>query len=224
MPRNSSLYRKAKSLRKEGRSYSELNQKLGIPKSTLSNWFSNKDWSRSVKSQLAEKWKDANKNRILEINSQRKAQTLRRHRRFRQKAAKEFQSLKSDPLFLTGLSIYWGEGEKAERGRVSVINSDPTLLEVVVNFYRKTLGVPNSKLRAAVFLYEDHDLKEALNFWSKVTKIPIEQFIKTQVLPSRSTHTRRKVKHGICNVYFSSTEMNIKIKEWTRLLHLEMRE
>lgn len=224
MTRNKRAFREAKKLRKQGKSYSEINKHLGIPKSTLSNWFSDIEWSQSIKAQLINRWSENNANRLIKINKSRKLQTLRRHNQYREQASQEFEKLKSNPLFLTGLSIYWGEGEKAERGRVAVINTDANLLKVVVNFYRKVLRIPNSKLRAAMFLYKDHNQKDILRFWSRKIKIPTNQFIKTQTLPSRSRLTKRKSKNGMCNVYFSSTEMNVKIRHWIKLLSIEMRE
>jgi hypothetical protein len=124
---------------------------------------------------------------------------------------------------LVGASIYWGEGEKANQGRVSVINTDPEMLETVANFYKKCLAIPNDKLRIALYIYEDIKKSEATKFWSKKLKVPRSQFIKTQVLKSRSRLTQRKSEYGICNLYFSSTELSIKIREWIKLLGSEMR-
>ena len=47
--KSSNSYIKAVELRKIGKSYSEIHKLLEIPKSTLSSWFSNKDWSQEVK-------------------------------------------------------------------------------------------------------------------------------------------------------------------------------
>ena len=224
MVRNHSLLQKAEKLRREGKSYSKINKQLGVSKGTLSNWFSNKKWSQSIKVQLICKNKKRSSNYLIRINKLRRLETLQRHDRYRKEASVEFETLRHDPLFMVGLSIYWGEGEKINKGRVSVINTDADLLKVVVNFYKRSLKVPNSKLRGALFIHKDIVQSEALKFWSRRTKIPKSQFIKTQVLPSRSTLTKRKLANGICTVYFSSTEMNVKIKEWIRLMAIEMRE
>jgi thiamine phosphate synthase YjbQ (UPF0047 family) len=42
-------------------------------------------------------------------------------------------------------------------------------------------------------------------------------------LPSKSTLTKSKVTYGMCNIYFCSTEMSIKIDEWIRLMIDDMR-
>lgn len=36
----------AKNLRKLGKSYREIEEELGIPRSTLSDWFGSEEWSK----------------------------------------------------------------------------------------------------------------------------------------------------------------------------------
>lgn len=118
---------------------------------------------------------------------------------------------------MLGLGIYWGEGDKAENGRVAVINTDGDLLKVVVKFYCRCLKVLSSKLRVGLFIYDGMDLEEEVIFWSEKLSVPRSQFIKVQVLKSRSRRTERKSRHGVCSIYFSSTELSVKIREWIRL-------
>jgi lambda repressor-like predicted transcriptional regulator len=224
MVRKRELFRIAEKLRRKGWSYSEINKQVGISKSTLSSWFSDKKWSQLIRDQLVHMHKEKNVNRLVQINKSRTLQTLQRHDQYRKEAKLEFETLKNNPLFLVGLSIYWGEGEKIGKGRVSVINTDVNMLQVVANFYRHILRIPNHKLRAALFIYKDINQSTALKFWSEKLGLPKSQFIKTQVLPGRSRLAKRRSINGICNLYFSSTEMSIKIGKWIRLLALEMRE
>ena len=223
MVRNKRLYQKAKVLRENGKSYSEINKALHLAKSTISVWFSDQKWSRSIKMQLIERHKGEARNQLIRLNLLKRIKTLERHKGYREEAELEYERIKNNYLFVVGLSIYWGEGEKGEKGRVSVVNTDSDMLQVVVNFYRKILKVPESKLRVALFLYKDINERKALNFWSRKVKIPKSQFIKTQKLQSRSVLTRRRSINGICNVYFCDTKLNIKINEWIKLLASEMR-
>ena len=212
-------YYEAKELRKKGFSYSEISKEINIPKSTLSYWFSKKAWSQKVKKRIIKRQKNISKTTQILANKARLLKKELRQNRFRKEARKEFKKLKSTPLFLVGLGIYWGEGEKVGQGRVSVINTDPKLLLVMVNFYRNILNISENKLRIALFVYNDIDINTVTNYWSRTLKIPQQQFIKTQMLKSRSKRTKRKSKYGICNLYFSSTEQSIKISEWIKLLN-----
>lgn len=148
----------------------------------------------------------------------KKAQKWQRYEEYRKEAQVEYATLKQDHLFIIGVAIYWGEGEKTDNGRVSVINTNTHMLQIMVRFYRRVLKVPPQKLRAALYVYADIDKNKTLQYWSEKLNIPSSQFIKTQQLPSRSRLTKRKIKYGICNVYFSSTQMNIKIQEWIKEL------
>ena len=211
-------YKQAEKLRKQGKSYTEISFKTGITKSTLSNWFSKKSWSNEVKSNLNNsRLKTAKKNLTAANLARIKIQRERREH-YTKEAQLEFKELTKDPLFLVGLGIYWGEGDKTNNGRVAVINTDPELLLIVTNFYRRCLGISNNNLRIGLFIYEDINQETAIKFWSEKLKIPRSQFIKIQILKSRSQLTKNKSKYGICSLYFSNTKFNVKIHEWIRLL------
>ncbi len=221
--RNINLFHQARDLRKSGKSYSAIEKTLGISKSTLSSWFSTEEWSKQITTGLTRGQKEKNTERLLVMNRARSIKKLERWELYRSKARGEYQQLKTDILFITGIALYWGEGDKAENGRVSVINTDPAMMRIIVNFYRKILKTPDSKLRAGLFVYSDIDQSRMLDYWSNILDIPTNQFIKTQLLVSRSKLTKHKTQFGICSVYFSNTEIRVKIQEWIRLLMEDMR-
>ena len=168
MVRNKELYKRAEALRRNGKSYFEISKTLHLAESTISNWFSGKKWSESIKIQLFERHKEESRNQFIRLNALKRIGTLKRHESYRKEARLEYGKMKNSRLFVTGLSIYWGEGEKRGKGRVSLINTDSDMLQVAVNFYRKILKVPEPKLRAALFLYQDNNERKALDYWSKM--------------------------------------------------------
>ncbi len=210
-------------LRRKKKSYTEIQSLTKISKSTLSNWLSEEDWSVKIKDELTEKslrnYK-ANLLRSMEVMAEKKRI---RHDAFRKEAQVAYMRFKNDPLFSFGLGLYWGEGDKKSGSMVAVTNTDPNILRVTVLFYRKYLNLDESKLRIALFLYRDINPDFAKEFWSKFLHVPKSQFIKIQVLESRAKLTKTKSKYGICCLYFSNTEFHIKIREWIRLLSLDMR-
>lgn len=210
-------------LRKSGESYNKISLKLGVAKSTISGWLSNKNWSMIIKNQLSTKTRIKNSNYLIKLNTLKHIESLKRHEEYRRQARVEFNKLKNNRLFLSGLAIYWGEGEKTDSGRVSLVNSDDRMLKVIINFYRKILKIPEDKLRAALFIYTDINEKKALDYWSRILEISKKSFIKTQILPSRSKLTKNKVINGMCCIYFSNKEKSIKIREWISMLAEEMR-
>jgi len=103
-------YKQAEVLRKEGNSYVLISTKLGISKSTLSNWFGKKNWSNTIKSKLNySRLKMAKKN-LLVANLVRSKNQLERRKKYLVEAKLEFNQLIKNPLFLIGLGIYWGRG------------------------------------------------------------------------------------------------------------------
>ena len=155
---------------------------------------------------------------LLAANKARQENNRRRRKRYLDEAQSEFLKLMKSSLFVIGLGVYWGEGDKSDNGRVAVINTDPDLLYITAKFFRKCLMVSNKSLRVGLFLYNDVDRDTTVSFWSRKLNIPYNQFIKIQTLKSRSRLTKRKSKYGICSLYFSNTELSVKIHEWIRLL------
>jgi len=221
--RNKTLYYKVLKLRKSGKSYNKISKTVGVSKSTLSNWLSGKKWSDSITIHLAKENRKSSYDALIKYIKLRHKETLKRHEIYRIEAVKDFNELKSKNLFLIGLALYWGEGDKTNQSKVAVINSDVNLLKIIVSFYRRILKIPETKLRAGLFIHEDIDEEEAIKYWSSNLGLNNDQFIKTQVLPSRSHRTKSKVKYGMCNIYFSSVEINIKMKEWIKILARYMR-
>lgn len=224
MVRDEELHGRAEELRVQGKSYGEISLKLGVAKSTLSGWFSGRKWSRETELRLKRYQEDKGRRWNLEMSRRKGLLKAARHERYRQIARKEYQKLKRVPLFVSGISIYWGEGEKMGRGRVSVVNSNAKMMGLVANFYRYVLRISNERLRGALFLYKDINERRALDYWSGVTGVPKGQFIKTQVIKGRTSGSGRRVINGMCCVYFSSTEMSVKVREWITLFSSEMRE
>ena len=157
-------------------------------------------------------------NNFAAANLARKEINIARKQSYLKEAQFEFRKQIDNPLFLIGLGIYWGEGDKSNNGRVAVINTDPELLKIIASFFRQCLGILNNNLRIGLFIYEDIDKDVAVSFWSEKLNVPTHQFIKVQVLKSRSKLTKNRSKYGICSLYCSSTELSIKIHEWIRLL------
>ncbi len=223
MPHDIDLYKSAQVLRYKGMSFNQIQKELGVSKSTLSYWFAGDSISNDLKLKLSQSSNKINYKHIIHVAHTNREVSKKRHLIYIKEARKEYDILKRHPLFFIGLALYWGEGRKSGKGTVQLVNSDPGLLELTSLFYKNVLKISSNKIRCALFIYPDISEEVALDYWSKKVKIPKEQFIKTQVLKSRTYTAKTKVRYGMCNIYFSSTEMNVKIKEWIRLMYEEMR-
>ena len=100
-------YRKAEKLRKSGKSYRDIQKELGIAKSTLSLWFSNKKWSDDVKYDLVKINKEKSKIHIRLLNQIRSLRKSERDKRYQMEAGEMYEENRNNPLFIAGISIYW---------------------------------------------------------------------------------------------------------------------
>jgi len=101
----------------------------------------------------------------------------------------------SDKEFIILLSaLYWGEGSKADFG---ITNSDPDLIRLFVTGLIKVLHVSPDRIRVSIRLYEDLDRDICLTFWSSITGVPKEKFLRIDVLKGKKSG---KLKHGLCRV------------------------
>lgn len=53
------------------------------------------------------------------------------------------------------------------------------MIRVIMKFFRKFLKIDNNKIKVQLMAHKNIDIKETVEFWSKLTKIPTSQFIKT---------------------------------------------
>lgn len=207
-------------LRKQNKSYDKISRELGVPKSTLSEWFSKTEWSQNIKNELTRKANYVAKKRLRLINKARREMWERWREEARQQAEKEFPSLKKNPLLLAGLMLYWAEGDgKMENSLVRLSNITPEIIKIFSLFLQNICQVPQEKIKITLILYPDLKENQCKNFWSKASGISKNQFYKTQFIKGR--HPTRRISHGICNVYVASRELKEKIFTWIKLYQQE---
>jgi len=202
-------------LRRSGKSYNEIKSRLNLSKATLSDWFSELDWSIDIKRTLTDKAFEKVRpkfTKMVEFNR-------RRWKRWRENARKEakndFSRYRNDLLFCAGVMLYWGEGDKNPKNPVRVSNTDPGLLRVFVKFLKHYAKVPSSKIKAFSILYPDLDEKTSNRYWSSKIGLPLKNFYKTQHIQGR--HKTRRLGYGIGAVVVSSGQLKEKILQWIEL-------
>jgi transposase-like protein len=207
---------KAIQLRRQGKSYKQIRQELGIATSTLASWFKNEPWSQDIKTRLsaAVSWSNPKK---LELLARANSERWRlKHEEYRLAATKEFERLKDDPLFLAGIMLYWGEGDKtAKNGVIRLGNSDPEMLKLFNLFLTKSIGVSQDKIYAWLLLYPDLVDSVQKNFWSKTTSIPKERFKKSIFIKGR--YPKKRLSYGVCTVCVNSRALKERILKWLEL-------
>jgi transcriptional regulator with XRE-family HTH domain len=203
-------------LRKKGKSYKEISELLGVSKSTLSGWFKDINWSQEIKEQLIEKSKETSSKRLFNLNYLRQKKWNAHYMVAEKEALQEFQKLKKDKLFITGISLYWGEGDKTfKNGIVRISNTDAKMLSIFNDFLQKIGKVSIGKIKAGILLYPDLDSDECLKFWSESIKISKERFFKSTIIQGK--HKTRRLGNGVCIVSVNDKYLKMKVLTWLGL-------
>ena len=208
---------KATILRRKGRSYGDINKLIGVPKSTLSSWFSGYSWSKNIKYKLIVKNNASASKNIKMINDARLRRYQLHYQRAGEEARKEFTNFKDNRLFLAGISIYWGEGDKSSNNcQVRVSNVDSRLLKIFHKFLLEICHVPQDRIGAEVIIYPDLDADKCLRFWSEHVNIPTRKFSRTVLIQGK--HKTRVSSYGVCIIRTANKYLKTKIVKWIDLL------
>lgn len=209
--------KKAAFLRKKGFSFREISEKVKISKSTASLWLRDIELSKNAKKRIYK----------LGVNGRKKGNDLVKSRikmadekilKNVEKSVGKCVLLKNDLKIVCAL-LYWCEGGKTEKSKLSFINSDPKLVKYFIDTFRKAFNIDEKRFRALIHIHNYHSIKKQIDFWSKITKIPKSQFTK----PYRKANTKKRQKknyQGCVSVRYYGREvrqeMLFLIKEISR--------
>lgn len=119
-------------------------------------------------------------------------------------------------VFVAGVGLYLGDGAKGDRA-VDFSNSDPEIINFMMDWFRKFCRVKEDRFRGAVWIHSNQDVELAENFWVDLTGIPKSQFHKTYVarLKKGSNKVRKnRHKHGIFKIKICDVDLQRKIRGW----------
>jgi transcriptional regulator with XRE-family HTH domain len=167
---------KAIVMRNKGMSYSQIKEKLGISKSTLSGWLYNMPLSEK-------RIRELQADNPVRIERYRNTMRAKREKKFAnayQEMSLKIKKLSSRELFLAGLFLYWGEGSKTTKGTVGLTNTNPTMLKFYINWL-KFFGYSKKDFSVHLHLYSDMNIKRQEKYWSRELDIPLSQFRKSYI-------------------------------------------
>ncbi|MDP2966976.1 MAG: hypothetical protein Q8N87_01010 [bacterium] len=129
---------------------------------------------------------------------------------------KKLKTKKDIELFNLGIGLFLGEGTKRNKFNVTLANSNPEILRLFLKFLREICGVNETKIKAALNIFDDVNLTQALNFWSKVTNIPLSRFGKTMVRKSRGGTYKNKSLYGTLTIYVPNIKLKTLMDKWCK--------
>lgn len=198
--------------------YSAIAKQVSVSKGTLARWLKHLPLSEERIVELRRKsWTkgEAQRERIRE--TKRKKREVREQEVYLQ-MRKRFAKISSQALFVAGLMLYHAEGDKKDFYHMGIANTDPQIIKFFVWWLQKFMGIPRSRMKVQLHLYESMNLVNERKFWIKQTGLPEHQFYKDQVRPIRpgSFSYSESFRHGTCKIYVyglkESRELMLSIK------------
>ncbi len=208
--------KKARKLRKQGKSYSEILKEVDAAKSTISRWCKDIVLTDEQIERLRNKSTvGARKGGLIAARSKRLNRIKRTKKLLRAGKAK-VGGLTKRERFIAGIGLYLGDGNKGD-SKVGFSNSNPNIISFMVNWFREFCEVSNSRYRGQVWIHENQNEKIAREFWSEVTDIPVSQFKKSYIVKNKKDSKKvRKNKHpyGVFSIRISSASTQRRILGW----------
>src|SRR3989344_8878592 len=166
-------------LRKKGFSYSEIREKIKIPKSTLSFWL------KSVKltDYQTQKLKDK-REKIAKANSAKRGLSIERQiEEIKNTSSKNIGQISKRELWLIGIILYWLKRNKDDlKNGVTFASSDPGILKLFLKWLKEVGGIKDQEIKFDIFLKKkkvvsENLLKEIIRYWSNAIGYPKERFL-----------------------------------------------
>lgn len=211
---------KAFSLRRQGKSYKEISAQLGMSGATLSLWFKNEPWSNEIKSRLSVVASTKNPEKMALMRQIRQKKVLDLYHRAHEEASADYAKLSIHPLFIAGLMIYWGEGDKLSKYRCSIANTEAKIVEIYLRFLTEVCRVDKERIRAWILLYPDLNDKTCQDYWRENAGLQNYKFSKSIVIQGRSKV--RRLSYGVCNVAFHNRYFKEKMITWLKLASYDL--
>ncbi|MCA9366321.1 helix-turn-helix domain-containing protein [Candidatus Kaiserbacteria bacterium] len=208
---------KAIALRRQGKSYKEIQAKVAVSKGTLSKWLSNLPLSKREEKFLHERSQVLQDNGRLKTALLNREKNERRRDLIRVKARADFERYKDDPFFVLGLALYWAEGAK-KNNYFSFINSDVSMVRIMMVWTTTYLPIEPVDFKFRLYIHKPYANEKCEVFWSRNCAIPMSQFQKTSYKPTPHTVKKNPDYKGCLRMVVSGINHLITIKTWQTCL------
>jgi len=212
-------------MRKRGMSYSEINNRINIPKSTLSFWFKDLELSGDQLNKL-------NQNRLeaLKRGVAKKGLKLKQAvEEIKNNSAKDIRKISKRELWLMGIILYWRErllsnNESSLRKGIKFTSSDPYLIKLFLKWLKDIGSIDNKEIIFDILLSRD-DLKEKIiEYWSEVVGFSRSEFRHFYFYKSggaRSSSGKKRnynrTKYGLLRIRVKSSSMLARqVRGWVK--------
>ena len=211
---------KAIELRRQGFSYSEILGQIPVAKSSLSLWLRSVELSRKQKQKITDK-KLAS---ALRGARRRKEIRIALTKKIKDEGKIEVGEITKRELWLIGISLYWGEGNKEKEYRpgsgVKFSNSDPIMIALFLKWLLEIVKEPRENICFEIYLHQKSRERETevKKFWENITNFSSKSFTKTRWKKNKLRTNRKNVNNnyfGLLRInVIRSSSLNRRISGW----------
>ena len=209
------LKNEAIALRRDGFTYSEILKRVLVAKSTLSLWLRDVGLAKKQKQLITEK-RIAGQLRAIEAIRRNK---INRIKDIKDLAREEVPILITDPFWLAGVILYWGEGSKehAKACPVKFTNMDLQMHKLFLKWIRKYLSITDEDLLFELFIHEKADILRAKKYWMQQLGFR-EDRLRTYLKKHNPKTKRKRIGENyygvLAVIVYRSIPLNRKIAGW----------
>lgn len=189
-------------LRKQGFSYSQIQKEIYVPKATLSKWLKRIKLTEAQARVLKER-----QARAAKIGSEKKMlRTTQAIEEIKKQSAGEISKISKRELWLMGIVLYWRErlsndNENDLRKGVRFTSSDPYLIKLFLKWLKDAGHIKDEEINFDIFAGDDKRdiIKEIVNYWSEITGLPKEIFLRfyfQKTRPRKRGVKKRRISEG----------------------------
>lgn len=207
--------KEARRLRALGFSIREISEKINCAKGSISGWVRDIPLTEEQVARLDLKQDRARAKAANHPNSPKNVWANIRNSIITAAYKEIPEKYSAYVLKILGSSLYWAEGYKQTVNMVSFSNSDPSMIALMMRFFREICKVPKEKFHGAVHIHPHLDKDKSEQFWSRVSRIPISQFHKTQLGISKASKQKRDtLPFGTFCIVICDARLKSKIQGW----------
>lgn len=175
---------RAIALRKRGKSIGEIVSLLGMKKSTVGAWCRDIRLSERHHSRILRRQRARGSIGLMKSAELKRAKRIADIKREAARGSADIGPLTDRDILILGIGLYWGEGYKNANGEFGFTNSSAGLIRAFLTWVQRCYGIRTRDLVLRVSInesYREH-ARQAVRFWSSVTKVPAAQFTKTSII------------------------------------------
>ncbi len=195
----------ARRLRLEGASITEIENALGVARSSVSRWVRDVELGTAQRARLLERVRLG-----PIVAAERKAIRARTVREGYQEDGRRL-ARERDLTYAAGCMLYWAEGAKS-RNQIQLVNSDPELIACFAAFLRRHFDVRPERMTLRCNLFADHleRQREIEDFW--LDKLGLErESLRKSAVNQYSKYSKKKrlnkLPYGTATIRVHSTRI-----------------